>query len=63
MVLREGILPPRFSALWDAVLGGTASDEEKQELDRLKRTVAQQLVARPASELFTVEVTPASAKP
>jgi hypothetical protein len=61
--LKEGIVPVRFFALWDAVLQGKASAEEQWELDALKRGLAEQLLARPASELFTVEVTGVTAEP
>lgn len=62
VVLKEGILPRRFFDLMDAISRGEASEEERRlELPTLKRTIAAQILPRPASELFLVEVIHADA--
>jgi replicative DNA helicase len=56
VVLKEGILPERFFFLGNLGVTGVISAAEQQEVVALKRALADQLVSRPASELFTVEV-------
>lgn len=57
VVLKEGVLPRRFFELLDFVRRAAATQEEKRELRELKRALADQLLSRPASELFTIEAT------
>jgi len=53
VVLKDGILPARFFDLIEIVLKPDTK-KEQDELDRLKRSLAKQLVGQSSSELFTV---------
>lgn len=56
LVLREGLIPLRFFELWDLVGQGVATATDRQELNVVKRQVADEVLARPLGELFSVAV-------
>jgi len=62
IVLKEGVIPNRFYELFGLVWGPTPTEDEKREFLALKRSIAKAIVPRPASELFTIEVTSAPAE-
>lgn len=62
VVLREGVLPARFFDLLEAVLLPD-SGKERQELDQLKRALADEIMGPPASEIFTVDASHTTAGP
>lgn len=53
VVLKEGILPARFFDLMEIVTKPNTA-KEQDELDQLKRSLANEIVVRPSSELFVV---------
>lgn len=56
LVLREGLIPLRFFELWDLVGRGLATPADRRELDVVKRHLADDVLARPLDQLFTVSV-------
>ncbi len=56
LVLREGLIPLRFFELWDLVSRGVATPADRQELNVVKRRVADDVLALPLDTLFTVTV-------
>ena len=54
IVLRPGLIPPRFFELWSLVGNGSATPADWHELVRVKRGLADAVLAMPLDELFTV---------
>lgn len=56
LVLREGLIPPRFFELWDLVARDVATRADRQELDLVKRQVADDVLTLPLGDLFRMTV-------
>jgi len=56
IVLRPGLIPPRFFELWSLVGRGAATPDDWQELVRVKRGLADAVLSMPLDDLFTVRV-------